>query len=135
MEFDVLDKDTGVFLSTSERHGMLEGSPLVSVPVLYSGSAVSIDHLKSLIRHSRYKSNQRKDRLREAASAKALDADRISSETDSSDSMEACISKRRATTGCLADTNIFALAFLRRFSIQEATGLIGQSFLIGSRRE
>jgi len=88
MEFDILDKDSRVFLSTAERHRLLERSPVVSVPVLYSGPAVSIAHLKSLIGHSLYKSSQWKDQLLEAARSKRLDADRASSETDSSDLME-----------------------------------------------
>lgn len=34
MEFDILDRETGEFLSTPERHAMLAGSTVVSVPVL-----------------------------------------------------------------------------------------------------
>lgn len=38
LEFDVLDRETGVFLSTERRRAMLDGGPVVSVPVL--GTAV-----------------------------------------------------------------------------------------------
>jgi hypothetical protein len=36
MEFDILDRDTGLFLSTCQRQLLLNRSPVVSVPVLYS---------------------------------------------------------------------------------------------------
>src|SRR5262249_46972157 len=47
VEFDILDKQTGAFLSTRERRLMLRETPVASAPVLYSGTARSIDHLKS----------------------------------------------------------------------------------------
>lgn len=36
-EFDMLDRETGQFLSTPRRHALLQGSPVLSVPVLYEG--------------------------------------------------------------------------------------------------
>lgn len=37
LEFDVLDRETGSFLSTPRRRHLLAGLPLVSVPVLHQG--------------------------------------------------------------------------------------------------
>ena len=37
LEFDILDRDTGVFLDTQTRHEMLKDLPVVSVPVLGRG--------------------------------------------------------------------------------------------------
>jgi hypothetical protein len=37
MEFDVLDRDRGEFLTTPQRRNLLGGSPVISVPVLSSG--------------------------------------------------------------------------------------------------
>jgi hypothetical protein len=34
LEFDILDRETGSFLSTDRRHALLAGSPVQSVPVL-----------------------------------------------------------------------------------------------------
>jgi len=34
MEFDVLDRETGIFLSTEKRQSLLAGSPVQSVPVI-----------------------------------------------------------------------------------------------------
>ncbi|WP_312836178.1 RNA ligase family protein [Comamonas sp.] len=36
-EFDIFDRETGQFLSTPRRHALLQGSPVLSVPVLYEG--------------------------------------------------------------------------------------------------
>jgi len=36
-EFDLYDRVAGKFLSTERRHGLLAGSPVLSVPVLYAG--------------------------------------------------------------------------------------------------
>lgn len=37
-EFDVYDRATDQFLSTPRRHDLLKGSPVLSVPVLYTGA-------------------------------------------------------------------------------------------------
>jgi len=88
MEFDVLNRDSGEFLSTARRQQMLKGSPIVAVPVLYSGLAATADHLRSLTGRSLYKSGAWKAQLLEAARAKGLNPERISAETDPSDLME-----------------------------------------------
>jgi len=48
-EFDVLDRNTGAFLSTPRRHELLAGTPVVSVPVLRAGEFGSLDELTALI--------------------------------------------------------------------------------------
>lgn len=48
LEFDILDKKNGKMLSTKARKELLEGLPIVSVPVLYSGPKTDLKHLKSL---------------------------------------------------------------------------------------
>ncbi|WP_247538374.1 RNA ligase family protein [Ralstonia pseudosolanacearum] len=56
-EFDVLDRRTGAFLSTAARRALLAGGPVLSVPVLYEGTApASLDGLKALLRPSLAKS-------------------------------------------------------------------------------
>jgi hypothetical protein len=37
LEFDILDREADVFLSTERRHALLAGTPIVSVPVLACG--------------------------------------------------------------------------------------------------
>ena len=43
LEFDVLDRETGGFLSTDRRHALLAGGPVVSVPVLAAGADLDIE--------------------------------------------------------------------------------------------
>jgi hypothetical protein len=47
-EFDVYDRSTESFLGTKERNALMEGLPIVSVPVLYEGPVVDFEHLMSL---------------------------------------------------------------------------------------
>ena len=57
LEFDLLDRHTGKFLSTKRRHEMLGGQPVVSVPVLYAGAMpADLKQLKKLIYRSLAKS-------------------------------------------------------------------------------
>jgi hypothetical protein len=88
LEFDILDKDTGVFLSTDCRREMLIGLPVASVPVLKEGCFNGIEDLVSLIGPSNYKSNDWRSSLRDSARKEGLDVERIVKETDSADIME-----------------------------------------------
>jgi hypothetical protein len=87
-EFDVLDTETGDFLSTARRRDLLAGLPLVSVPVLHAGPLRSINELTALVGPSRYKDREWRTHLVEASAAHGLDADRVWRETDKSDLME-----------------------------------------------
>lgn len=87
-EFDMLDVSTGEFLSTERRHAMLKDSPLVSVPVLWSGEAKSLAHLQSLVRHSLYKSEKWCERLRETCEEQNQNHDLVRQQTDDSDLAE-----------------------------------------------
>ena len=87
LEFDVLDTHMGVFLSTARRRELLAGLPLVAVPVLFEGTARSLEELTDLIGPSRYKSPAWRERLVAAAAERGLDATAWE-ETDSSDLME-----------------------------------------------
>ena len=88
LEFDVLDKETGDFLSTDRRREALCKAPVASVPVLWSGSANSLEALVALVRPSLYKSPQWRNVLKSTCEARGLDLDLISRETDTSDLME-----------------------------------------------
>ncbi len=43
LEFDILDREAGHFLSTNRRRALLAGGPVHSVPVLATGTAVGLD--------------------------------------------------------------------------------------------
>lgn len=88
MEFDVLEKKTGKFLSTAKRKEFWKGCPVVSVPVVHAGPLKSIEEVAALIRPSLYKSPNWKLALAETARMKKLDLERIVKETDPSDLAE-----------------------------------------------
>ena len=54
LEFDVLDRDDGAFLSTTRRQEMLEGCPVVSVPILHGGALRDYGSLVALTGPSNY---------------------------------------------------------------------------------
>jgi hypothetical protein len=88
MEFDILDIETGYFLSTAQRRALLEGLPLRWVPVLYSGPALSLDHLVGLVGRSLYKGPGWLDSLARTARERGLDVEKAVAETDPSPLME-----------------------------------------------
>jgi len=55
LEFDVLDRDSGMFLSTDRRRALLAGSPVQSVPVLASSP---VPALETLLTRSRFSSSE-----------------------------------------------------------------------------
>jgi hypothetical protein len=67
LEFDVLDRETGHFLSTPRRRALWAGSPVRSVPVVHEGPLASRRALEALVQASLYKSPRWRDALREAA--------------------------------------------------------------------
>jgi hypothetical protein len=87
-EFDIYDRENGHFLSTSSRRALLEGAPVVAVPVLHEGPADRYKRLVEMIGPSLYKSCNWRSALRDAASEAGQPADRVDTETDASDHME-----------------------------------------------
>lgn len=88
LEFDVFDRDTGRFLSTPARHGLLEGLPIVPVPVVHEGRVRDMRSIRSLMTRSLYKSPTWREALAEAAQATRQDPARVVAETDASDLAE-----------------------------------------------
>jgi hypothetical protein len=88
LEFDVLDCETGAFLSTPMRRKLLEGLPVASVPVLHEGGIASPAALKALIAPSLYKSLGWRVALAAAAEAGGHRATYVDKQTDASDLAE-----------------------------------------------
>lgn len=87
VEFDVLDRFKGSFLSTGRRRQIFSDSPVTSVAVMDQGR-LSAKRLHQLVGPSQYKSKNWRDNLAEAAIARGLDPERASRETDPDDAME-----------------------------------------------
>ncbi len=83
LEFDILDRQTGVFLDTLARHAMLAGLPVVSVPVLAEGTFTDKEKLTALLGPSHYISGEgHLDALRRTSRRLGLDEERQIRETD-----------------------------------------------------
>lgn len=88
MEFDIYDREAGVFLSTERRMEMLVGSEVVSVAVLWQGEASTLAHLRSLVGPSLFKTARWRDALAAEAAARGMDPAQVQRESDGSDLME-----------------------------------------------
>jgi hypothetical protein len=88
LEFDVLDTEADLFLSTEQRRRLLRGAPVVSVPVLRAGKFSRLKQLTSLVGASLYQSGAWRESLRAAAAGRDLDVERALRETDGSDEAE-----------------------------------------------
>ena len=82
LEFDVFDRETGRFLSTTRRRALLAGSPLTSVPVLAEGAAPKLSALRALVGPSLYRSEEWRTALRAAANEAGVDPQRAFLVTD-----------------------------------------------------
>lgn len=88
MEFDVLDRETGMFLDTPSRHELLKNLPVSHVPVLASGVFKYMEEILKHLGDSNYISDKHIEHLREDAERLHLDADQICRETDAARTME-----------------------------------------------
>jgi len=96
LEFDVLDRECGAFLSTERRHELLAGLPIVSVPVLHVGEVTDLPHLVAMVGPSLYKTATWRERLASVAREHGLDAEQIARETDASSLAEGLYLKHEA---------------------------------------
>ncbi len=88
LEFDILDRETGIFLDTPTRHAMLRDVPIVSVPVLGEGVFSSKEQILALLGQSRYVTGDQRQSLRDAAERMGLDPEPRLAETELSGLME-----------------------------------------------
>lgn len=88
LEYDVLDLNKQIFLSTTSRQELLAGLPLVSVPVLFSGQLQSYQQLLGLLGKSHYQTPAHLKRFGQICQEKRLDVERSLKQTDQSSLME-----------------------------------------------
>lgn len=87
-EFDIFDREAGIFLDTPSRHALLDGVPVISVPVLARKSFEKIGDLTRWIGHSNYLRDGHRERLAEYCEQAGLDTTTILAETDPTTTME-----------------------------------------------
>ena len=88
-EFDIWDSQNETFMGTDERHQFLNGTPVVSVPVLYAGIAPKkLSDLLKLVQPSLGKTSAWKDSLAYSAERQGLEPTQVLNETESSDFSE-----------------------------------------------
>lgn len=88
-EFDVYDRRSGRFLSTAARTELLQGGPVLPVPVLYAGVAPRrLADLLDLVGPSLARSSQWRERFVEAVQREGHDPERAWARLDKSEHME-----------------------------------------------
>jgi hypothetical protein len=88
-EFDVLDRATGDFLSTQARHELLAGGPILSVPVLYEGTApAKLKTLTSELKPSLARSESWRDAFERVVKREGLNFELALKQCDKSDLAE-----------------------------------------------
>lgn len=88
MEFDIYDKEKGVFLSTNLRRLMTEPLGITPVPILFEGQITDLEQITSLVKPSLYKSKNWRINLKLAAEKAGLDVQQVEQQTDMSDLAE-----------------------------------------------
>ena len=88
MEFDIYDKEKGVFLDTPTRHELLKDLPVCSVKVLASGKFKSSDDVLKYLGNSYFMTDKHLDNLVESSNKLGIDKDIVLRETDQSLLME-----------------------------------------------
>lgn len=88
LEFDIFDRERGIYLDTPSRRELTKQMPIVSVPVLGEGIYYNQKELLALLGPSNYITSEHTEVLRKISAEMNLDADRQCRETDPSTTME-----------------------------------------------
>jgi len=88
LEFDILDRQTGDFLSTELRRKRLSGLPVESVPVLAAQKFPDPSSLTGLVSRSTFIRTGHLDDLRHSCRERGIQPERAIRETDPSELME-----------------------------------------------
>lgn len=88
LEFDVFDMAAQQFLSTAARRNLLQGLPVMPVPIVYQGAITTATEVAALVQPSLYKSKEWRDRLDEAAKTSGSRGDFVEKQTEDSNLAE-----------------------------------------------
>ena len=120
LEFDVLDLEKQVFMSTKKRQQLLTGLPLVSVPILFAGEIYSYKQLTSFLGKSHYQTAEHLQRFQQICSQKGLDVQRSLQQTDQSSVIEGLYIKIESEDTVLERYKYVRSSFLT--TIQQSDG-------------
>ncbi|WP_242045673.1 MULTISPECIES: RNA ligase family protein [unclassified Calothrix] len=120
LEYDVLDLQQQVFLSTKSRQQLLSGLPLVSVPILFTGKVQSYQQIITLVGNSHYQTSAYLQNFRETCQAQGLDVQRSLKQTDQSSLMEGLYIKVEPEDTVIARYKYVRSSFLT--TIQQSDG-------------
>ncbi len=102
LEFDLLDRKEEKFLSTAARRKILDGSPVVSVPVLYEGPMpATLKELRALVKPSLMKSDGWREGFVRAVAREGQDLELVTKQTDMSAMAEGLYGKVESATEVL----------------------------------
>ena len=119
LEFDILDRETGIFLDTPARHKLLKGTPVVSVPVLSEGIYTSEEEILKLIRQSNYVTVNQRENLYNATVKLNLDPERNAKDTDLSGLMEGLYIKVEENNGVTDRMKFVRASFLQHVDFSD----------------
>ena len=88
LEFDLFDKEKERFLSTAARRKVLDGLPVMPVPVLNEGELRSSRDVEVLVTKSLYKTANWRDVLKEAAATSGNRPEMVEQQTEDTDLSE-----------------------------------------------
>ncbi|MBO4286543.1 MAG: RNA ligase family protein [Kiritimatiellae bacterium] len=122
LEFDVFDRERGVFLDTPTRRTLLAPLPVVPAPVIARRSFATLDELKSLVGPSAYIRPGHIERLRAwcAANGSCGDADARCAETDPVTTMEGLYLKVEEAGQVVARMKFVRPSFLQAIAVPDA---------------
>lgn len=113
LEFDILDRTTGEFLSTTRRRALTKGLPIVSVPVLGTGRFQRLADITGLVGPSLYKSPNWRESLRAATARAGVDYERTLARIDASELAEGLYIKIETETEVVARLKWIRAGFLQ----------------------
>lgn len=114
LEYDLFDREHQVFLSTAARQQLLQGLPLVSVPVLFAGEISHYKQLIGLLEHSHFIQPGHMDRLRAVCGNLGLNEELAIAQTNASALMEGLYIKIETTDLSIARYKYVRADFLNQ---------------------
>lgn len=120
LEFDIYDRATGQFLDTPSRHKLLEGLPIVSVPVLKDSCFKTLTEITSLIGQSEFIKDGHIGRLWEYCKKTGEDAEKRCGETDPTTLMEGLYIKIERNGEVVARMKFVRRSFLQCVGLSDS---------------